>query len=114
MISLLVIIPTNFFVTSSITNRPDTLSSCISLDASDAVLEGEIVYGCSIITDSDLFTLNISSTCSEIVINLWIIPIPPSFAIAIAMLDSVTVSIFALIRGIFNEMFLDNFVFKSV
>jgi hypothetical protein len=62
MISLLVIIPTNFFGLSSITNKPDTPSSCITLDASFEVLEGEMVYGCSIITDSDLFTLNISST----------------------------------------------------
>jgi len=41
-------------------------------------------------------------------------PIPPSCAIAIAIFDSVTVSIFALMSGIFSEIFLDNFVFKSV
>jgi hypothetical protein len=39
---------------------------------------------------------------------------PPSLAKAIAMDDSVTVSILALTKGIFSDMFLDSFVFKFV
>ena len=42
------------------------------------------------------------------------IPIPPCLAIVTAIVDSVTVSMFALISGMFNVMFVDNFVDKSV
>ena len=67
----------------------------------------------SVITPfSCLLTLSTSIACSAIVIFLWIIPIPPSLAIAIAILDSVTVSILALINGIFNDIFFVNLVFK--
>jgi len=40
-------------------------------------------------------------------------PRPPSFAIAIAILASVTVSIAALIMGMFSEICRVSFVFKS-
>ncbi len=42
------------------------------------------------------------------------IPIPPARAIAIAMEDSVTVSIFALTKGMLIEIFRDNLVLRSV
>ena len=43
-------------------------------------------------------------------------PIPPASASAIAILDSVTVSMAAEIKGIFSEMFLESFdsVFVSL
>ena len=67
----------------------------------------------SVITPfSCLLTLSTSIACSSIVMFLWIIPIPPSLAIAIAILDSVTVYILALINGIFNDIFFVNLVFK--
>ncbi|AFI32123.1 hypothetical protein Q7M_1367 (plasmid) [Borrelia crocidurae str. Achema] len=43
---------------------------------------------------------------------LCITPIPPSFATAIAILLSVTVSIAELKKGIFKYIFLVNLVFK--
>lgn len=42
------------------------------------------------------------------------IPMPPSLANAIAIADSVTVSIFALTNGIFIEILRDNLVLRSV
>ncbi len=42
------------------------------------------------------------------------IPIPPARAIAIAIEDSVTVSIFALTKGMLIEIFRDNLVLRSV
>ena len=44
------------------------------------------------------------------VIKRWITPIPPKFAIAIAISDSQTVSIFAADIGILSSMFLENVV----
>lgn len=41
-------------------------------------------------------------------------PIPPSLASAMAMLASVTVSILALINGIFREMLVESRVRRSV
>jgi hypothetical protein len=41
-------------------------------------------------------------------------PNPPSRAIATAIPDSVTVSMFALTRGILREIFLESFVSKLV
>ena len=46
--------------------------------------------------------------------NLWIMPIPPSLANAIAIPDSVTESMLALISGILIDIFRESFVFKSV
>ena len=44
---------------------------------------------------------------------MWIIPIPPSDARAIAIFDSVTVSIAAEQKGKFKEMFFVNFVLSE-
>ena len=54
----------------------------------------------------NVFTLSTSSACASMDIFLWIIPIPPCLAIAIAILCSVTVSIPALISGMFSLIFL--------
>ena len=47
------------------------------------------------------------------VIFLWITPIPPSRAIAIAIRDSVTVSIAAVISGMLRLMSFVSFVFRE-
>ena len=44
----------------------------------------------------------------------WIIPNPPSLPIAIAIFDSVTVSIAEVKKGTFKEIFLVRFKFISV
>ena len=52
------------------------------------------------------FTFLISKICFFISKFLWIIPIPPAFAIAIAILLSVTVSIAEDNKGIFNSLLI--------
>ena len=54
------------------------------------------------------FTFLISLICFFISRLRCIIPIPPAFAIAIAILLSVTVSIAEVNSGIFNDKFFDN------
>ena len=55
--------------------------------------------------------LIISLICFLIERFLWIIPIPPAFDIAIAILDSVTVSIAEDNRGTFKFKFFDSLQF---
>ena len=62
---------------------------------------------------SALLTIATCLACSSIDIFLWITPIPPSRAIAIAIGASVTVSIAAVTNGIFSSMFLENFVLSE-
>ena len=62
---------------------------------------------------SERFTLRTSSACCSIDIFLWITPRPPARAIAIAIWLSVTVSMAAVIIGIFKVKLSANFVVKS-
>jgi len=62
---------------------------------------------------SDRFTRSTSMDCFSILIFLCIIPMPPSRAMATASLDSVTVSIPALIKGILSLMFFVKYVVVS-
>jgi hypothetical protein len=92
------------------TSRPSLLPSCvigtpeiryffISSRASKMRLEGESVIGLTIIPLSDRFTRSTSDACSSTDRFLWMMPIPPCCAIAMANRDSVTVSIAALAIG---------------
>ena len=63
-----------------------------------------------IIKQSGFFSFLISTICFLTSKFLWITPIPPALAIAIAIFASVTVSIADDNKGIFNNKFLDNFV----
>ena len=111
--SLLVIIPTSF-LSSSVIGTPEILNLPISSLASCNVLSGCKKNGSVITPFSDLFTLSTSSACCSTDIFLWIIPIPPCLAIAIAILCSVTVSIPALIKGILSLIFFVRLVVKSI
>ena len=73
--------------------------------ASESVLSGLRYTGSTMTPCSERFTFSTSLHCSSMLIFLWITPIPPSRAMAIAISDSVTVSIPALITGIFKVMF---------
>ena len=66
------------------------------------------------ITLPERLTLRTSFTSCSIVRNLCTIPIPPSRAMVTAIDASVTVSMLALINGIFKEMFLESCVDRSV
>ena len=64
-----------------------------------AMRSGESVIGLRIIPLSERFTRSTSAACRSIDMFLWITPIPPARAIAIAISDSVTVSIAAETSG---------------
>ena len=108
-ISLFVIIPISFLSSSTI-GTPDILYFAIILSASWIVWSFDKKNGSTITPLSLLLTLSTSEACSSIDIFLWIIPIPPCLAIDIAIFDSVTVSIPALIKGIFSLIVLVKFV----
>src|SRR5437763_879799 len=65
--------------------------------------DGASVIGLTIMPLSERFTRSTSEACSSIDRFLWMTPRPPCWAMAIARLDSVTVSIAALTSGTFNR-----------
>ena len=109
--SRLVIIPTS--LRPSVIGTPEIRNFPINSSASFSVCSGERKNGSVITPFSDRFTLSTSSACASIDMFLWIIPIPPCRAMAIAMRCSVTVSIPALISGIFSLMSLVRYVVRS-
>ena len=110
--SLLVAIPKRF-ESASIIGIPPILFSCIIVCASPTVADIVKVIGSRIIPLSERFTFLTSWACCLIVMFLWRTPIPPSWAIAIAISDSVTVSIAAETIGTFKVIFLVNLVAVS-
>ena len=68
------------------------------------VAVGGNVTGSAMIPFAVLFTLSTSSACLSIDRFLWMTPNPPSWASAIAIALSVTVSIGELKRGRFSEI----------
>ena len=109
--SLLEIIPTIF--SFSITGRPLTDSFSIMSWTVSMEDSGLIVTTSRTVMSSALLTFLTSSTCASWVMLRWITPTPPSWASAIAKLASVTVSIAALIIGMFNWMSLVKFTLVS-
>src|SRR6202158_1514984 len=96
--SLLVMIPTS--CPSRFTmGTPEILNRLIRATASRSVPSGESVIGLSIIPLSDRLTRSTSAAWRSIDMFLWMTPIPPARAIAIAISDSVTVSIAADAKG---------------
>ena len=71
----------------------------ISSSASKIRLVGESVIGLTIIPLSERLTRSTSEACSSMDRFLWMMPMPPCCAIAMASRDSVTVSIAALASG---------------
>ena len=109
--SRFVMIPTS--LRPSVIGTPEIRYFAIRSFASSSVCSGERKKGSVITPFSERFTLSTSSACASIDIFLWMIPIPPWRAIAIAILCSVTVSIPALIIGIFNTIFFVRCVDRS-
>ena len=97
----------------STTGTPEILKRDIKSSASCSVRSFVRENGLVITPFSLRLTLSTSAACCSIVIFLWIIPIPPSRAIAIAIADSVTVSIAELISGMFSVMSLAKVVWRS-
>ena len=90
---------------STVIGTPPILRSSMIRDASAAVASGGSVTGSTITPCSLRFTLSTSSACCSIGMFLWTIPMPPSWANAIAISLSVTVSIGLLTTGRCNGMF---------
>ena len=109
--SLFVTIPISFFSLSTI-GIPPILYSFIKLLAFETNAVWYSVTGSKIIPDSDLLTFFTLSACISIGILLCITPNPPSWAMPMAILLSVTVSIAAETIGIFKLIFFENLVFK--
>ncbi len=61
-----------------------------------------MVTGLTTMPDSNFFTERTWATCSSIVRFLWITPMPPCWAMAIAIGPSLTVSIAAASSGMFS------------
>ena len=74
----------------------------ISASASATGASGATVTGSTIIPDSERLTLSTSAAWAAIVMFLWMKPIPPSWASAIARWASVTVSMAAETIGILS------------
>ena len=109
--SRLVMIPTS--LRPSVIGTPEIRNFAIRLSASSSVCSGEREKGSVITPFSERLTLSTSSACASIDMFLWIMPMPPCLAMAIAILCSVTVSIPALIIGMFSLIFFVSQVVTS-
>ena len=94
-----VTIPTKF--PFSRIGTPEILFASVSALSCSKVADDSIVNGSLTTPLSYFFTAQTSLAWSSIDILLWTMPTPPSWAIAIARRDSVTVSIAADISGMF-------------
>src|ERR1051326_299370 len=101
--SRFVMMPTSLPAPSTI-GTPEILKRTMSCCASRSGRSGPSVIGFMIMPDSLRFTRSTSAACRSIDMFLWMTPMPPWRAIAIAISDSVTVSIAADTIGIFKGM----------
>ena len=83
---------------------PEILNRIISATASRSVASGGSVIGFRIIPLSERFTRSTSAAWRSIDMFLCSTPIPPARAIAIAIADSVTVSMAAATSGTLRPM----------
>src|SRR5216117_1689825 len=101
--SRLVMIPTSRPASSTI-GTPEMRNRSISRTASRTGRSGPRVMGWRIIHDSLRLTRSTSAAWRSIGMFLWITPIPPSRAMAIAISASVTVSMAAATSGMLRGM----------
>ncbi len=90
--SRLVTMPTSRLLPFSTTGMPEMRKSAISLSASARVCSGLMVTGLTTMPDSNFLTLRTSSAWAAMSRFLWMTPMPPAWAMAMAILLSVTVS----------------------
>ncbi len=83
---------------------PEILNRAIRCSASRIGRSGGSVIGSRIIPLSDRLTRSTSAACRSMGRFLWMTPMPPSRAMAIAMSASVTVSIAAETNGTLSGM----------
>ena len=86
------------------TGTPEMRCSRVSSMSSRTVASGRMVMGSRITPDSNFFTARTSRACASSAMFLWTMPMPPSWARAMARRDSVTVSIAADTSGTLRGM----------
>ena len=91
--SRLVRMPASRPLPRSTTGMPEIWWCCIRSSASASVWSGWMVTGFTTMPDSNFLTLRTSTAWRRMSRFLWITPMPPAWAIAIASRPSVTVSI---------------------
>ena len=96
--------PTSRPLPRSTTGKPLMLCVAIIARASARVWSGWMVSGSTTMPLSNFFTLRTCAACCSTVKFLWITPMPPACAIAIAIDASVTVSIAAETSGMFSQI----------
>ena len=101
--SRLVRIPTSFFFW--VIGMPVILYFFITSSASLIFCSGSMVIGSGIMALTDRFTLSTILRCLSGFKFLWMMPMPPSWASAMARFVSVTVSIGAPTNGHFSLIF---------
>ena len=84
------------------TGKPEILLPRSWLSSAEIERPASSVLGWATTPDSQFFTVRTCSACATGDMFLWMIPRPPSTAIAIARGASVTVSIAALISGMLS------------
>ena len=90
---------------SCVIGTPEMRYFFISSSASKIRFSGESVIGLTIMPLSERLTRSTSDACSSGDRFLWMTPMPPCCAMAIARRDSVTVSMAALSSGTLTRMF---------
>lgn len=98
--SRLVTIPTN--CSPRVTGTPEMRKRSINLSTSRTGCSGVMVTGLMIMPLSDFLTRSTSWAWFSMPMLRWIKPIPPSRAMLMAVLDSVTVSMAALTTGMLS------------
>mmetsp|Transcript_49817 Transcript_49817/g.80754 ORF Transcript_49817/g.80754 Transcript_49817/m.80754 type:complete len:239 (+) Transcript_49817:187-903(+) len=93
---------------SSVTGKPLKPHCFRSLSSSERVIRGLMQTGSVMKPFLNRLTFATSATCSSTVMFEWITPIPPSRAMAMAILDSVTVSMGLDTMGNFSRIPLEN------
>ena len=93
---------------------PEMRYLAMSSSASARVWPGASQKGLVMTPFSLRFTMSTCSACWPMDMFLWMMPMPPSRAMAMAIRYSVTVSMAALITGIFRRIFLVSWVCRSM
>ena len=85
------------------TGTPEMLCAWVSASTSRMLVSGPTVIGSRITPDSNFLTLATSAACCSSGRFLWMMPMPPSWAMAMARRASVTVSMAAETIGSFSR-----------
>ncbi|MNC35428.1 hypothetical protein D3C75_839130 [compost metagenome] len=88
----------------SSTGTPEMLFRRVRSNRSRTVASASMVIGSLTTPASNFLTLRTSAACCSMVMFLWMMPMPPSCAMAMARRDSVTVSIAAETSGMFSSI----------